>query len=395
MRKRFQKYLLSGVIVSLCPAIAWSGPRLEERMEDLSRRNQAQAELLRELQQKVDSQAEQQNNIGEVGLLQAINDHVELSALLEVEASKSEAYDNEDAGDISLATVEIGLDARISEWSSAHVLLLYEEGEEDEHVVMDEGFITLGNTEQLPVYLTAGKMYVPFGSFQSNMVSDPLPLEIGETGDSAVQIGFEAGGFHGSFYAFNGDINEAGDDDEIDTFGADLGFGMENDTMSMEIGAGWMNNIGSTGGIGDFLADRKVTAPEEIDEHVDGLSLHSIFSAGPFTVIGEYVGALANFTPNELTFKGQGAKPCSYNLEAAYSTEIADKATTFALGYQATDEALDLGVPESRYIGAARINLFPHASLAIEYFLDEDYGTGDGGSGEQARTLTLQLAMEF
>lgn len=395
MRKSFPKYLLSGALVALSATIAWAGPILEEQVEVLSRPDQAQAKLLQELQQNVDSQAEQKNNASEVGLLQAINDHVELSALVEAEASKREDYDNEDASDISLATVEIGLDARVSEWSSAHVLLLYEDSEEDAHVVIDEGFITLGNTEELPIYLAAGKMYVPFGSFESNMISDPLTLEIGETGESAVHACFEASGIYGSFYGFNGDINEAGRDDEIDSFGTSLGFAMENDSMSLKIGTGWMNNIGNTGGIGDFLDDREIANPEEVDNYVDGFSFHSVFSFGPFTLIGEYVGALDNFAPDEVAFKEQGAKPSSYNLEAAYSMEIADRATTFALGYQATDEALDLGMPESRYIGAVSMDLFPHTALAIEYFLDVDYGTGDGGSGEKANTLTLQLAMKF
>jgi len=63
------------------------------------------------------------------------------------------------------------------------------------------GTITLGNMEMFPVYLTAGKMYVPFGNFESNMIQDPVTLEIGETRESAGQVGFEHSGFYGSAYA--------------------------------------------------------------------------------------------------------------------------------------------------------------------------------------------------
>ena len=395
MRKSLPKYFLSGALVALTTTSAWAGPTLEEQVQALSRQNQAQSKLLQELQKKVAAQVGQSNDDSKGGLLQAINDHVELSALVEVEAGSSEDYSNEDSSDITLATVEIGLDAQVSEWSSAHLLLLYEEGEEDDHLIIDEGTITLGNTEKLPLYLTVGKMYVPFGSFESNMVSDPLTLEIGETGDSAAQVGFEENGFYGSVYVFNGDINEAGEDDEINNFGVNLGFVMENDTMALDIGVDWINNIGDTDGIGDFLADRGVANPEEIDDYVSGLSLHAVFSTGPFTLIGEYVTALDDFEQTEVDFKGRGAEPEAYNLEAAFTTELFNRETTFALGYQATDEALALDLPESRYIGTVSMELLPYTALAIEYFHDEDYDTSDGGTGEDANTLTMQLALEF
>ena len=394
MRKIFLQYLVGGAIVAFNASPAQAGLALEEQVDALSRENQTQSKLIRELREKVDSQARGGGNASGNDVLGAINDHVELSALVEVEASRSDDYDNEDSSDITLATVEVGLNVRAAEWAGAHVLFLYEEGEEDDHVVIDEGFITLGNAEKYPVYLSAGKMYVPFGSFETNMVSDPLTLEIGETGDSAALVGFTANGLHGSLYGFNGDIDEDGED-EIDSFGVNLGYTMENDTFTLDMGADWLNNIGDTDGIGDFLADREVARPEEIDEHVNGLSLHAAFSTGPFTLIGEYVAALDSFAPGEVEFKGHGARPEAYNLEAAYGTEIAGRATSFALGWQTTNEALDLGLPESRYIGTVRVELFPFTSLAVEYLHDEDYGTGDGGSGADANTLTMQLAMEF
>src|SRR5210317_89231 len=156
----------------------------------------------------------------EESLLQKINERVTLSGVVEVEAFSAEDFNGADTSDITLATVGLGLDAEITEWVNAHILLLYEE-DDTEPMDLDEGTITLGNLEKFPLYLNAGKMYVPFGSFESNMISDPLTLELGETRESAAQVGFEASGFYGSFYAFNSDIDdETSDDDEIKSFGA-------------------------------------------------------------------------------------------------------------------------------------------------------------------------------
>jgi hypothetical protein len=119
----------------------------------------------------------------EESLLGKINERVTLSGVVEVEAASSEDFAGADTSDITLATVELGLDAEITEWVNAHLLLLWEE-DDTEPMDLDEGTITLGNLEKFPLYLTAGKMYVPFGAFESNMISDPLPLELGENRES-------------------------------------------------------------------------------------------------------------------------------------------------------------------------------------------------------------------
>lgn len=122
-------------------------------------------------------------------------DSINLSGLIEVEAAH-ESYDfsdteetDTDSSDIALATVELGIDAEINKHVTGHVLLLWEE-DDTEPVDLDEGFITLSGEDVVPLYLSAGKMYVPFGSFGSHFISDPITLEIGETRESAIRAGF-------------------------------------------------------------------------------------------------------------------------------------------------------------------------------------------------------------
>jgi len=333
----------------------------------------------------------------EKSFLQAINDHVELSGVVEVEANSWSVddngfYEDDDGSDITLATVEIGIDARITEWASAHILLLYEDGEENDHVIVDEGIITLGNMDKFPLYLSAGKMYVPFGCFETNMISDPLTLEMGETRDTAVLFGFESGFFHGSLYAFNGDINKAGKNDDIDTYGAVLGYIYAGDNRSVHLTFHYISNLADTDGIGDYLEDGGI---DEIDDYVDGISIHAHLGIGPFTLVGEYLTALDDFEAAEIAFKGSGAEPESWNIELGYTTEIFSREMTFAVGYQGTDEAVDLGLAENLYIGSISMELFDYTSLSFEYFHAEDYDKGDGGTDDDADVATMQLAVEF
>ena len=215
---------------------------------------------------------------------------------------------------------------------------------------------------------------------------------MGETRDTSILFGFESGSFRGSLYAFNGDINEEGEDNDIDTYGASLGYIYVNDNISVDVTFDYISNIADTDGIGDYLQDGGI---DEIDDYVDGITFHSHITMGHFTLIGEYLTALDDFENTEIAFKGDGAEPESWNIELGYTTELFSRETTFALGYQGTDESVELGLPEELYIGAISMEIFDHTFLAFEYFHAEDYDTSDGGTDDDADVATMQLAVEF
>nr|HID59961.1 LbtU family siderophore porin [Desulfobacterales bacterium] len=134
---------------------------------------------------------------------------------------------------------------------------------------------------------------------------------------------------------------------------------------------------------------------DHIRDYVGGLALHLTFNLGSFTFIGEYVGATDEFHDGELDFKGRGARPRAWNIELAYTRDILGSETTFALGYQGTDEALALELPKDRYLAAIGTGLVENASITLEYLHDEDYSKSDGGTDDDANMVTFQLAVEF
>jgi hypothetical protein len=329
-----------------------------------------------------------------VGVLGKLAEHVTLSGLVEVEANFIEDdFEGNDESDIVLATVELGIDVDLHRYVSGHILLLWEE-DETEPVDVDEGYITLGNTEFFPVYLQAGKMYVPFGNFETHMISDPLTLELGETRESAALLGLEYRGFYVGGYAFNGDVDEIGEDNEIECFGFNGGYAFENEQFSLDIGGGWINSIGESDVLTDALEANGIG---ELDDYVEGLYGHAIISWMGLTLIGEYVGATDDFETNELEFRGHGAEPESWNIELGYTFPVGAREAFVAAAWQGTDEALALELPEDRYMGGVGIEVYPGAgaTLKLEYAHDEDYDEKDGGTGNEADMVTVQLAVEF
>ena len=343
-------------------------------------------------------------------------DRIEISGVLEFEASyekKDSAVADEDSSDLSLATVEVGIGANITDHVSGHILFLYED---DEDIVVDEGYILLDGGDEIPLYLKAGEMYVPFGSFESNMISDPLTLEMGETRETALEIGFESNGFYGALYAFNGDVDKAGEDSHVDNYGAKAGYGVETDAFSLDVGVSWINNFG--GIIEEFVAEMKSKdVAFALRDYVPGVGFHGILAFGPFTFIGEYVTLLdepewnvtdivsGSMAALGLTPVMKGAEAETYNIEAAYTCELGGRETVFAVGYQGAEdleretvfavgyqgaENLEEALPEKRYIGSVGIGLYDGTTLSVEYLHDEYED-----DVRKTDMVTAQLVVEF
>jgi uncharacterized coiled-coil protein SlyX len=306
-------------------------------------------------------------------------DRVEIGGLVEVEAGYHSSYDGDETSDLAVATVELGIAAQVNDWVAAEITLLYEEDDTDLEV--DVATITVAPPDG-PWFATAGQQYVPFGVYGTNLVSDPLTLEIGETRETAALVGIEANGFVGSAYVFNGDSDK---DDEIDRYGLMAGYASEGDDFGFALQAGYISHIGDSDGldVGD------------VGDYVGGIALDAQITAGAFTFIAGYVAATDSFDAAELGFNGKGAEPKAWAIEAGYAFELASRPAMVALGFQGTEEALALELPEQRIAVALSVEVMDNTTLSFEWARDEDYGTSDGGTGKTADTATAQLAVAF
>jgi len=311
---------------------------------------------------------------------------IEMSAVLEVEATSGDDFNGVNSSDIALATVEISLDAQINELVSGHILLLHEE--DDTPLEIDEGYITLQKKDS-PFGVMLGQMYVPFGLFETAMISDPLTLEIGETRESAIMLSFD-NAFYASIYYFNGDTMQAGKEDKIDQYGANIGFKLETDSYSINVGYSTISSIADSENLTQAISDEGLTTPDAMTDIVSGSAIYAVLKYGMFTLIAEQVAADDKFDPADLT-AGSSKEMKATNLELGVEfsngigVAIATQSTTSLAGY----------LPETRNMATARYELAKKTTLAIEYLRDEDYSVADGGTGEMSSMITLQLAIEL
>ncbi len=307
---------------------------------------------------------------------------LEFGALLEVEAGYSRTK-SEDESDITMATVELSGGWQMAEWLRGDLVLLYEE-DDTEPMEVDQAAATLGNTEKFPLFLTAGKMYVPFGNLDSFFISDPIVLGLAETRETAALLGFEKGGFSASASAFNGDVETDGEN-RIQNAVLAASYGIEGTNSSFRFGGSWIRNIMDSDGLTGVLKDSYAYTYTE--DHTGGLNLWATAALGPATLIAEYVTALDDISVDGVS---TGLRPSSVNLELAYAlTERLEVAAK----YEKADDVTDW-FAENRYGVVGRCRLFETdlccTGLALEY-MKEDFGTG----AEDADVVTAQLSVEF
>ena len=322
------------------------------------------------------------------GIPEAWAEKVSLSGLVEVEAGYEnldpDVGSNEETSDIVLATVELAINADITKHVSGHIQFLYEEDETPFGI--EGGVITIDGEDVIPLFVSAGQMYVPFGNFNSFFISDPLTLELGETIESAITVGVHNDYFEFAATAFNGDIDKTGDDNMIQTFVINaIGSLPENaiPDLSLSAGVSYLSNIADS----DTLQDSDGVDSASIDEHVDGLNgFISLSFMDRLFLEGEYVGALRSFEAGELAFdRGKKMAPRVWNVEAAVTVlegmEIRAK-------YEGSDDCGDL-FPESQFGGVIGAEIFEHTFFAVEYL----YGMFK--NDDERQMVTVQLAAEF
>jgi hypothetical protein len=168
---------------------------------------------------------------------------------------ETDGFDEEAISDIYVYNAGLGVEVNPNEFVSGNLFFLWEEdfGGEDLGVDMDEGYITLA---WKGLFMEVGKHYLPVGQFDTFAVSDPLVLEVAESRQTNMGLGYNHRYFEISGWVFAGgfdNVNQDGraSDNMIDAFAARL------DVMALAFQENFTLTLG-----GYFLSDATETSLE-------------------------------------------------------------------------------------------------------------------------------------
>jgi hypothetical protein len=337
---------------------------LEERLSGVESR---QAELYHTLAEKKDA-----------GLASNITNRLTVSGLIEVEAGAEKLHladgSSVAASDLTVATVQLGLGAKINETMSGNISVLFEEGASALDV--DEATIDL---TQGAWSARIGRQYLPFGVYHSHFINDPLPLALGETRETALLAGYSREHFSLSAFVFNGDVDKIGAKNHLGDWGASL---VVTPREGIEFGGSFLSDLADS--------DAELLSVNTYERRVGGWSAFAVVEQGPFGISAEVLGALKDFAGADLA----GARPLAWNLEVSWAPL---EQVELAARYEGSSEFA--GQPERQYGVGASWSPAENVTLALEYLrgtFDHAYsGDVDGNIIDKRNLVSAQLAIAF
>lgn len=291
-----------------------------------------------------------------------IAERLSFGGLVEVEASYTDDDITGSSSDIVVATVALEVGAQITDNISALVTTLYEEDDTD--LEIDVATITLDQLGGMPLSLTLGQNYLPFGVFETYLVNDTLALEIAETRETSAVLRYAQQGFSAAAYVFNGD-NESGRQNTIENYGLALSY--SNETVA--VGVDYISNI--------LESDAELVATPIDNDAVAAYIAHASMNVANVHLATEYLQTdkIADLSNAEIS-----------TLQFEIGVDVGQ--WTLATAYQTSDDAEGI-LPEQRISLGAATELVENVGLAIEYWNDDNY------DDSQSDNIVLQIGVEF
>ncbi len=184
---------------------------LAQKQEEAESRDEKQLEQrVKELETEIAARDEATRSIirDAVSTLGAnINEYVALGGTLEVLTGTADVFVGRSERVLRLNTAQLDFEIQVNDWTLGSLVIEYDDGrdtlfltsegseESVERINLDTAFLTIGDTQRFPPFLTAGRMIVPFGISTGNPVADvltiedPLTIEAFETREDAILIG--------------------------------------------------------------------------------------------------------------------------------------------------------------------------------------------------------------
>jgi hypothetical protein len=359
--------------------------------------------------------------------------HLLLSGIIEGQASYMDPGVGATDTDITLSTAELdGYLLGPSDWLSGLFAFAYDERSgpsegslsNNAHVLnsrvfLSKAFITIGNFIESPIYGTIGQLYVPFGTYSSNMISSPLTQILGRTKARAIVLGFQQRGddaLYAAGYIFKSDTY-TGATNRVNNGGFNIGYRFVSGSVSGDVGGGAIANIADalrlqdTGGSSPYWGGfgSVGNGNERIAHRVPAANVRAMLAIGPsINLLAEYIGAINSFSANDMTYNSHGAKPQAVNAEAAYTFEMFSRPTSIALGYGKSYNGLAIGLALQRYSLELNTSWWKDTLQSLEFRHDQNYaesayatGTSTNptipimGAGKPDNMVTAQFDMYF
>lgn len=314
---------------------------------------------------------------------------------------------NDSTSDLDVGTVELGAEIAFHDYVTGNVVLKGENLDADDNVFCDEAVIDI-RKEGFAPYFTSGKGGLPFGAFESHIITDPLTQELYEIADTGMTIGFTPGSFglDVSLAVYKGEtlmthMLEG-------AYGLDRTYLDENGALPAWRTGGMSASYCETDEVSSYIGNITL-------EPVEGMGLGVFYNSEPGdNQRNNTYGGMFHYEISKLTLDLEYITAAQREADSADNKEHKENALSGAIAFQVTDpieialryEVFDDDIPEeqdghldNRYSLGLNYGLFEKENfatgLSFEY-RQSNYEKAAGSTADDSLTEFLaKLAFEF
>jgi hypothetical protein len=319
------------------------------------------------------------------------------------------APNNKGKSSLAIATSEVYFDSQVADWARVHIATAYAPdftnsvtsssfGTKD--MFFPEAYAELNNFQSgapVGLFTKIGRQYLNFTAQQYTVIAHPLTEDLAFTNATAVSVGAvyangiyaDAYGYNGNPYGVLGSKTNLTSQNNIHSWGAELGYTQHDNVEGLNIFADYIANLADSLAVG--YNTYGVQGPngwiaQYPDKQHPAYALHANYNIGLIAIITDYVGMVNAFDPNVYSFNGHGAKLAAYAMEADYTLATQDP-QIISIGYQGSEDAVQLyalgnafPMPQTRMLVGYKYVWSPNIALKFEYMHDQDYAATDYAS---------------
>ncbi len=282
----------------------------------------------------------------------------------------------------------------------------------DNKVTLEQIYGRIANFDAAPVYAQVGKQFIDHGRYETHAPVRSMTQVLTETLRTAAQVGFitpaGTGTLHGDVSAFNGPLAPrsnsagAGGNNSHDTiYGLAIGYDMPSTNDAVGFNAN-LSYISDMSGVNDVeQAIRNFRGDASRHSRVGEIAADAALTSGPFSVGVDYAKALTSFDINDLATINNGgasfskAEPWAAGINAGFGFNSMGKDQKVTIGYQESNEAAAILLPEHRWIATYNVAAFKNVDLGLQINRDTAYSVSKGQDGESHFGVGLSAGFQF
>jgi hypothetical protein len=346
--------------------------------------------------------------------------------------NRSQGYEGENVARLSLNDAYINVGATVNDWTKAFVSFSYSNPSVTSSVAsasglpatvlggqysnvyapsldLEQGYVTLANYDDYPVFLQVGKQFTDYGRYQIHPLTRTLTQVMTESLQTSAKLGFITPmGLHGDISAFGNNVNQFNQAHAGTVYTAALGYDQINDQLGFDVGVGYMSNLTGVNDIASAIGNVYVVGGAATTYHhtVGGVAVYGDVNSGPFNLGARYTSAIQNFNQADLSTvygvsTASGAKPWAADVTAGFNFShtsyvySSPRNQNIYVGYQVSGNAVNLALPKNRYIAGYNVDVWKATTLGVEFAHDTAYSTSHGGSGNSSNTIGARASVKF